>query len=338
MLNSCVSRSVMLRTGSSRCRPMTVVAPSLTAGHRQRRQQQAVAAVQRRVHFARSARHGRAARARSPPPGCSGPSRAEAARSACSRPAGSRASSRDRPRLRPARCAGRSVAMHPQRAEWRHRRGSRRRVVSRSHASSNRAATCGSSSGEEVRARNAEPQSLQRSRRDRRRVRHAGEHLVTGWPRPRPIGTAVRRDRACCSAARRHRSGSRRRPASVRRGRTPPTECESSRRCRCRSRRSTCRPGPMRPTRQTIRPAIGWDRADGARGRTPSLRSSCRARTRAGWSCRRTPRRPRGAAPRRPRHARRRDRAGRARPALVGVPRRSIRSLSEIGTPCSGPR
>ena len=174
MLNNCVSRSVMLRTGSSTHRSDTVAAPSLVGRHRKRRQQQSVASVQRVLDLPRQHLRVRAARERNPRRGCSGPSRGADGRSPCSPAAGFRACVRDRRRLRAARCARRS-ARSPSYERSRHRRAPRPPAVSRSQASSNRAATCGSSSVEEVRARDTEPQTANLARRGRDGIRHAAQ-------------------------------------------------------------------------------------------------------------------------------------------------------------------
>ena len=102
--------------------------------------------------------------------------------------------------------------------------------------------------------------------------------------------------------------------------------------------RAPCRRRRWPPIRRSSRQASASDRAGCAPDRMPSPRSSCRTRTRAGWSCRRRPRRPGADA----RSSARRAAAtwpSRTRDAaVVGVPRMSSRSLIEIGTPCSGPR
>ena len=69
-----------------------------------------------------------------------------------------------------------------------------------------------------------------------------------------------------------------------------------------------------------------------------SPRWSCRTRTREGWSCRSGRRRRRAAGRSPARRLRRRDLRARGRPRSSATPATSNRSLSEIGTPCSGPR
>ena len=179
MLNGCVSRSVMLRTGSSTVPTVTVAAPSLTAGTGNVGQQQAVAAVQRGVDLARQHLAAAHAPARSPQPGCSGPSPVAAGRSACSRPAGSPAFARDRPRPPPARRARRS-SRSPRYAESRHRRAPRPRGDSRSQARRIAPRRPGRAVSKKYGARDAEPKSAKLASLDaasgstRRRASDAG--------------------------------------------------------------------------------------------------------------------------------------------------------------------
>jgi hypothetical protein len=69
-------------------------------------------------------------------------------------------------------------------------------------------------------------------------------------------------------------------------------EYGSSRRCRCQSWRAPCRRPRWLRTHRSNRPATAWGRADCGPARTRNPRSSFRTRTRGGWSCRGTPRRP----------------------------------------------
>ncbi len=84
----------------------------------------------------------------------------------------------------------------------------------------------------------------------------------------------------------------------------------SSRRCPSRARAAPCAPRPPPPIRRSIRPACASRPTDSSTARAPSSRSTSPSRTRRGWSCRRSPRRPLRAARRPWRRTAARSRAG----------------------------